>query len=310
MLSAKWVIQIYLIGFIDMRFSLRQLQVFIATAHFQNLSRAADSLAMSQSAASSALAELEHQYGIQLFDRIGKRLQLNALGHALRPQAMALLQQADALDQALQQHSEAGPLKIGATLTIGNYLAVNLMARFMRDNPHSKVELQVANTAAIAARIHNFELDLGLIEGELHDSELEVIPWRDDELVVFCAPGHPLANKRKLTDTMLADATWILREPGSGTRQTFDRALHGLLPGLNILLELQHTEAIKRAVEAELGIGCLSKVALVEAFKRGSLVPLHVPQRDFRRLFYFILHKQKYRTAGIERWLTLCRQLP
>ena len=310
MLSAKWVIQIYLIGFVDMRFSLRQLQVFIATAHFQNLSRAADSLAMSQSAASSALAELEHQYGIQLFDRIGKRLQLNALGHALRPQAMALLQQADALDQALQQHSEAGSLKIGATLTIGNYLAVNLMARFMRDNPHSKVELQVANTAAIAARIHNFELDLGLIEGELHDSELDVMPWRDDELVVFCAPGHPLAKKRKLSDAMLADATWILREPGSGTRQTFDRALHGLLPGLNILLELQHTEAIKRAVEAELGIGCLSKVALVEAFKRGSLVPLSVPQRDFRRLFYFILHKQKYRTAGIERWLTLCRQLP
>lgn len=310
MLSAKWVIQIYLIGFVDMRFSLRQLQVFIATAHFQNLSKAADSLAMSQSAASSALAELEHQYGIQLFDRIGKRLQLNALGHALRPQAMALLQQADALDQALQQHSEAGPLKIGATLTIGNYLAVNLMARFMRDNPHSKVELQVANTASIAARIHNFELDLGLIEGELHDSELEVMPWRDDELVVFCAPGHPLAKKRKLTDAMLADATWILREPGSGTRQTFDRALHGLLPGLNILLELQHTEAIKRAVEAELGIGCLSKVALVEAFKRGSLVPLSVPQRDFSRLFYFILHKQKYRTAGIERWLTLCRQLP
>lgn len=292
-----------------MHFSLRQLQVFIATAHHQNLSRAADSLAMSQSAASSALAELERQYDIQLFDRVGKRLQLNALGHALRPRAMALLQQAEALEQALHQHSESGPLKIGATLTIGNYLAVNLMARYMGENPHSKVELQVANTATIAARIHNFELDLGLIEGELNDSELDVIPWRDDELTVFCSPSHPLAKKRKLTDTQLADATWILREPGSGTRQTFDRAMHGLLPGLNVLLELQHTEAIKRAVEANLGLGCLSKVALVDAFKRGSLVPLAVPQRDFTRLFYFILHQQKFRTAGMERWLTLCRQL-
>lgn len=293
-----------------MHYTLRQLQVFIATAHFQNISRAADALSMSQSAASSALAELENQYEIQLFDRIGKRLQLNALGYALRPQAMALLQQADSLEQALQQHSQAGQLKIGATLTIGNYLAVNLMATFMRENPQTKVELQVANTATIAAQIHNFELDLGLIEGELHDSDLEVTPWRDDELVVFCAPGHPLANRRKLTDRMLLDATWILREAGSGTRQTFDRALHGLLPQLNILLELQHTEAIKRAVEAELGIGCLSKVALVEAFRRGSLVPLPVPHRDFRRLFYFILHRQKYRSAGIERWLTLCRNLP
>ena len=293
-----------------MRFSLRQIEVFIATARFENLSRAAASLAMSQSAASSALAELERQYDAQLFDRIGKRLQLNALGHAVRPQATALLQQAMALEQSLDQHSEAGPLKVGATLTIGNYLAVNLMARFMAERPHSKVELQVANTAQIAARIHNFELDLGLIEGELHDSEVEITPWREDELVVFCAPGHPLAGQGCLDESQLAEATWILREPGSGTRQTFDRAMHGLLPSLNVLLELQHTEAVKRAVEAELGLGCLSKVALVDAFRRGSLVPLATPQRDFRRMFYFILHKQKYRTAGIERWLQLCRELP
>lgn len=292
-----------------MHYTLRQLQVFLATAHFENISKAAASLAMSQSAASSALAELEHHYDIQLFDRVGKRLQLNALGHALRPRAMALLQQAGELEQALQQHSEAGQLKIGATLTIGNYLAVGLMARYMGENPHTKVELHVANTATIAARIHNFELDLGLIEGELHDTDLDVSTWRDDELVVFCAPGHPLAKKRKLSDQALLEATWILREPGSGTRQTFDRALHGLLPQLNILLELQHTEAIKRAVEAELGIGCLSRVALLDAFKRGSLIPLAVPQRDFHRQFYFILHKEKYRSAGIERWLELCRQM-
>lgn len=291
-----------------MNFSLRQLQVFVATAHYQNLSRAAESLAMSQSAASSALAELERHYNVQLFDRVGKRLQLNALGEALRPRAMALLEQADALEQALQQHADSGLLKIGATLTIGNYLAVNLMARYMKENPSSRVELQVANTATIAARIHNFELDLGLIEGELHDSELDVMPWRDDELQVFCAPEHPLAQVGTLSDEQLADATWILREPGSGTRQTFERAMHGLLPQLNVLLELQHTEAIKRAVEANLGLSCLSKVTLVEAFRRGSLVPLAVPQRDFSRRFYFILHRQKYRTAGMERWLELCRQ--
>lgn len=293
-----------------MNFSLRQLQVFIATAHHQNLSRAAESLSMSQSAASSSLAELERHYNIQLFDRVGKRLQLNALGDALRPRAMALLEQAEAMDQALQQHADSGLLKIGATLTIGNYLAVNLMARYMQENPHSKVELYVANTARIAARILNFELDLGLIEGELHDSDLEVIPWRDDELMVFCAPGHPLAEAGTLSDRQLEEATWILREPGSGTRQTFERAMHGLLPGLNVLLELQHTEAIKRAVEANLGLSCLSKVGLVDAFKRGSLVPLQVPQRDFSRHFYFILHRQKYRTTGMERWLELCRQLP
>jgi len=291
-----------------MHYSLRQLQVFLATAHYENISRAAASLSMSQSAASSALKELENQYGIQLFDRVGKRLQLNALGHAVRPLAQGLLQQAEALELALRQRHDVGQLKVGATLSIGNYLAVNIMARFMKENPGAKVDLQVANTATITTRIHNFELDLGLIEGELHDSELEVIPWREDELVVFCAPEHPLAQKRRLNERDLLDATWILREPGSGTRQTFDRAMLGLLPQLNILLELQHTEAIKRAVEALLGIGCLSKITLVEAFRRGSLVPLDVPGRDFRRYFYFVLHQQKYRSTGIENWLKLCRE--
>src|SRR5690606_2319777 len=103
-------------------------------------------------------------------------------------------------------------------------------------------------------------------------------------------------------------ARWILREAGSGTRQAFDRALHGLLPELHITLELQHTEAIKRAVEAGLGIGCLSLITLGDAFKRGSLIRLSVPQRDFSRQLYLIVHKQKYRSAGINAWIEMCRQ--
>ena len=84
--------------------------------------------------------------------------------------------------------------------------------------------------------------------------------------------------------------------------------MHGLLPELNLRLELQHTEAIKRAVEANLGIGCLSAITLQEAFARGTLVELRAPQRDWARQFYFILHKQKYRSAGIKSWLALCRE--
>lgn len=292
-----------------MRYTLRQLEVFLATAHHENITRAAESLAMSQSAASSALAELERQFDVRLFERAGKRLQLSELGRILRPKAAALLEQARELESLLGRHDEAGQLKVGATLTVGNYLAVGLMARYMQET-NAEVALEVANTATIARKVLNFELDLGLVEGELRNSELEVIPWREDELVVFCSPEHPLAGRPWLEDRDLLDATWILREPGSGTRQTFEHAMHGILPRLRVLLELQHTEAIKRAVEANLGIGCLSKVTLREAFRRGSLVPLPVPHRDFRRHFYFILHKQKYRSAGIQRWLELCRQLP
>ncbi|ERS88884.1 LysR family transcriptional regulator [Marinobacter sp. C1S70] len=293
-----------------MKYSFRQLEVFLAAAHFQNITRAAESLAMSQSAASSALKELENQFDIQLFDRVGKRLQLNELGRLYRPKAESLLAQATELEQAFSKHSEVGALKVGATLTIGNYLAVGVMAKYMNTPTRPKVSLEVANTSSIARRVRDFELDIGLIEGELQSPELEVIPWREDELTVFCSPSHPLARKQALTDEDLRQAVWIMREPGSGTRQSFERGMHGLLPDLNILLELEHTEAIKRAVEADLGIGCLSKVVLADAFKRGSLAPLSVPDyRKFDRQFYFILHKQKYRSAGIARWMSLCQEL-
>lgn len=291
-----------------MRYSLRQLQVFIAAAHYENITRAAESLAMSQSAASSSLREMEQQFDIQLFDRIGKRLQISELGRLVLPRAQALMAQAQELEFTLSDNVEVGELNVGATLTIGNYLAVGIMAELMVRQPGARVNLQVANTAAIVRKVVDFELDVGLIEGELQRPELELIPWRDDELVVFCAPQHPLAGRRRLTDKDLLAATWIVREPGSGTRQTFDRAMHGLLPDLKLLLELQHTEAIKRAVEAGLGISCLSRVAMKEAFRRGSLVPLAVPHRDFTRRFYFALHRQKYRTEGINQWLALCRE--
>ena len=290
-----------------MKFTLRQLEVFLAAAHFENLSKAADSLAMSQSAASSALKDLEQQFDIQLFDRIGKRLQINELGRLTRPRAEALLTQARELEILLRKHREIGNLTVGATLTIGNYLCVGIMADYMAQQAGAKVVLEVANTEEIVRRVEQFELDIGLIEGELYHPELEIIPWREDELVVFASPRHPLAKKKTLTDKDLTGAQWIIREEGSGTRQAFDRARTGLLPDIHILLELQHTEAIKRAVQADLGIGCLSEITLQEAFSRGSLVPLPVTHRNWRRHFYFILHKQKFRTAGIAKWLELCR---
>ena len=124
---------------------------------------------------------------------------------------------------------------------------------------------------------------------------------------MVCSPSHPYADKKKLAKKDVLSANWILREAGSGTRQAFDRAMHGLLPSLNITLELQHTEAIKRAVEANLGIGCISKVALEDAFERGSLVKLIAPQLNLKRHFYFVLHKQKYQSSAIERWIDLCK---
>lgn len=288
-----------------MRYTLRQLEIFLATVHHGNLSKAAESLSMSQSAASGALKELEQQFEIQLFDRVGKRIKLNDFGRALQPRAEELIERARELEATLGRHMEGGPIKVGATLSIGNYLAVPLIARYMEENPGSRITLEVANTATVSQKVLRYDLDMGLIEGEVNDPDLAVRPWRDDELVVFCSPRHPLAQRGTLEDNDLREARWILREAGSGTRQAFDRAMHDLLPELRIMLELQHTEAIKRAVEGDMGLGCLSRVTLVDAFAQGRLVPLSVPQRDLSRSFYLILHRQKYRSAAMQKWLQL-----
>ena len=291
-----------------MRYSLRQLEVFLATARHENISRAAQDLAMSQSAASGSLKELEGQFAVKLFDRVGKRLQLSELGRQLRPQAETLLAQARSFEQALAGEDGMGRLHIGATMTIGNYLAVNMIAEFRSRYPDGDVALTVANTETIAEGVAGFQLDMGMIEGEFQHPELQTLHWQDDELVAFAAPDHPAAKAHSLGDRDLLALPWIVRERGSGTRQTFDRAMHGLLPDLDIAMELQHTEAIKRAVEAGLGVGCLSRISLVDAFKRGSLVALDVPDRDFSRELFLITHRRKFHGTALQRWLELCRE--
>ena len=291
-----------------MRYTLRQLEVFLETARLQNLTRAAGSLSMSQSAASGALRDLETQFGVRLFDRKGKRLYLSELGQQLRPRAEDLMSRASAVEDVLAGQEVSGRLAVGATLTIGNYLAVAMIAAFRRQYPDVSVSLSVANTATIADRVASFELGMGLVEGEIHHPDLEIEHWREDELQVFTAPGHPLAGQPVVDDGALLAANWIVREPGSGTRQTFERAMHGLLAELRIGMELQHTEAIKRAVEAGLGVGCLSRISLQDAFARGSLVPVEVPGRQFDRELFIIVHRDKHLSEAMRRWMALCRE--
>ncbi|MBL8398280.1 MAG: LysR family transcriptional regulator [Candidatus Accumulibacter sp.] len=292
-----------------MRFTLRQLSVFVAVARQASVSRAGEEQALSQSATSTALAEFERLYDTQLFDRFGKTLRLNEFGQSLLPQAVELIERAQVLESALQGQAGYGRLRLGATLTIGNYLATLIVADFLKRHPESTVELKVDNTTTIVDRVARHELDLGLIEGSCRHPELVLERWVADELVVFCAPNHPLAVRRLATADELAEEQWIVRETGSGTRETFDQALRHTPWRPRIRLELEHTEAIKRAVEFGLGIGCISRLALREAFRRGSLVPVDTPTLDLRRNFHFLWHSRKFHTAGMREFISLCRTL-
>lgn len=290
-----------------MKFSLRQLEVFLAVARHQNVSRAADQLAMSQSAASAALQTLERNYGVSLFSRKGNKLSLNPVGHTLRQEAETLLGHCQQFDDALKRHGEIGHLKVGASFTIGNHLVVRYLADYLTEYPEADVQLHTANTPEIVAKVLNYEVDVGMIEREVQHRELEMIPWKEDELIVFCSANHPLASKKTLSNKDIKEAKWILREPDSGARHTFDRALAGLLPEINIYREFKHNEAIKSAVTSGLGIGCLSRVVLQNDFRNGELVPLKLAKRDMRRRFYIALPKKRHPKAAVEHWIKLCK---
>lgn len=292
-----------------MKFTLRQLEIFVAVCRTESVSRAAEQLFLSQSATSTALGELERQFGLQLFERVGKSLSINETGRQLLPRAVELLDRANEIELQLSGHDGFGEIHIGATLTVGNYLATQLVAKFLYEHPESSVQLQVHNTKMIVQQIAKHELDLGLIEGDCNHPDLEVERWVADELAIFSAPNHPLAKQKNISLNALIKETWILREKGSGTRETFDRAFQNHHAQLNIRLELEHTEAIKRAVESGLGISCISRLALKDAFRRGSLVQLDTPNIKLDRYFYFVWHKQKYQTAGVRHFLNLCKEL-
>ncbi|KQP03667.1 LysR family transcriptional regulator [Pseudorhodoferax sp. Leaf265] len=280
-----------------LRMNLRQLEVFVATAHEGTTRGAADRIARSQSAASAALAELEAVLGAALFDRVGRRLLLNENGRALLPRARVLLEQAAEL-QELFSGAHAAPLHVAASFTIGEYLLPGLVAEWTRAHPHSRVRLRIANTSEVIDAVAGFAVDLGFIEGPQTHPDVVLRPWRSDELVIVAAPDHALAG-RPATTRQLADATWVLREPESGTRQATDSWLLAHLDRLDVAFELGSTEAIKRLVAAGAGLGCLSRQAVAQTLAEGGLVELktRLPVAERRLAVATHRHRPLGRTA-------------
>ena len=290
-----------------MRMTLRQLAVFVAVAQEGTVTKASDAVKLTQSAASMALADLEDGLGAPLFDRLGKRLQLNDLGRFLLPQALEILGRCEAFEQVAKGELQSIDLRLGATLTISDYLMPDLMAGFLQLQPQAHLQLQVGNTRQMIEAVNQFQLDLALIEGSCHIPQLQSIHWRDDELAVCCAPSHPLAQlNRPLTVDDFANVEWILREEGSGTREVFDNAILNHLEDANIRLTLGHNEAILKIIAGGLGISCISKLALLPMLNSGQLVILETPFWELKRPLYMLVHRHKYQGPGLKAFMNYC----
>ncbi len=167
---------------------------------------------------------------------------------------MAQLEQQFAVSAAPQ-----ASLTVAASSTIGNYVLPRLLASFEREQPGVRVNASIGNTGSAVQDVVTFAADIGLIEGPCHEPGLRVEPWLEDSLIVVAAPGHPLALRTQVSREALRRARWLLREPGSGTREEVSHALLGHLHYLEDSLDLGSSEAIKHSVAAGLGISCLSR---------------------------------------------------
>ncbi|AUH01204.1 LysR family transcriptional regulator [Prodigiosinella confusarubida] len=287
-----------------MHITLRQLEVFTEVLKSGSTTQASVVLSLSQSAVSAALADLESQLGVQLFDRVGKRLVVNEHGRLLYPKALSLLEQSSEIELLFRKGN--GALRIYASSTIGNYLMPEMIARYRQDYPHIPLELHVGNTQDVVTAVATLSVDLGLIEGPCHHPDLITTPWMEDELVVFCAPGNPLINET-FTLQHLADAPWILRERGSGTREVLDHLLLTRLPHFRLVMELGNSEAIKHAVRHGIGISCLSRHVIAEQLAAGTLVELSIPLPRLVRTLYLVHHRQKHLSSVLQCFLGYCQ---
>ncbi|HBZ15872.1 MAG TPA: LysR family transcriptional regulator [Pantoea sp.] len=288
-----------------MHITLRQIEVFTEVLKSGSTTQASQVLALSQSAVSAALADLENQLGVQLFDRVGKRLVVNEHGRLLYPRAVGLMEQAGEIEQLFKEDN--GAIRLFASSTIGNYLLPGMIAAYRRDFPTLPLELSVGNSQDAINAVADFRVDIGLIEGPCHELDIISDPWLEDELVVFAAPDAAILQQ-PITLAALAAAPWILRERGSGTREIVDYLLLSHLPQFQLGMELGNSEAIKHAVRHGMGISCLSRRVIADLLEAGTLVEVVVPLPRLTRTLYRIHHRQKHVSKALSRFLSYCRE--
>jgi DNA-binding transcriptional LysR family regulator len=292
-----------------MPITLRQIEIFIAVAETQQVTKASKKLFLTQSAVSMALGELENQLAGPLFDRHGRSLLLNDRGRYLLPMAKDITFQVWNIESMLTEKRDAvaGSLEIIASSTIGNYVLPYLIGAFMRLHPEARINMLVANTKQAENLISQGVMDLGFVEGGINDDTVRAVPWFEDQLVVIVSPTHPLATKENFKIPHdLKETAWVMREEGSGTAEIFKSMLGKHVGLLKVVTRMGHTEAIKKAVESGIGAACLSELTICRETEKGWLNSLSIEGINMRRQLRIIQHRDKVTTRLMDEFLSFC----
>ena len=277
--------------------NLDYLKVFYVAAHNKSFSQTAKDLHLSQSSVSIQIKQLEEQWDCQLFERTTKKMSLTPAGEIVFKQVQKLFSIMNETTNELQELKGVvhGDLQVGASLTIGEHILPFVLAEFNKLYPKVDIRFKVFNSRYIIEKLNNREINLGFIESMLSYPTLKQVPFAEDELIIIAPPNHWLSENECISIEELLTLPLIMREKGSGTRQVTEDTLrrnHVDPMKLNIVIELEQTEAIKSVVEAGLGVSILSRHAVKKELELQTLKHIVIKEFRFLRSFYMVYNEE------------------
>lgn len=288
--------------------TFEQLRIFVAVAERQHVTQAAQALNLAQSAASHAIASLESEYDVTLFDRVGRRIELTDAGRLFLTEARLILAQVGHAERLLHEIGglKRGTLSLHASQTIAGYWLPRHLAAFRETYPDIDIKLSIGNSADVAEHVAKGMAELGFAEGEVEATHLDCRAVARDQLVLVVATSHSWAEKKRVTASDLTSSNWVMRERGSGTRAAFEHALRdrGIDPAsLPVALELPSNEAVRSAVESGLGATVISASVAAPGIEAGLLHQLAFDLPD--RAFHLLRRKDRHISRAAEAFLRL-----
>lgn len=272
-----------------MNITLRQLKVFERVARRLSFTRAAEELFLTQPAVSMQIKQLEESIGLPLFERLGKKIYLTPAGDELFQLSRKIAEELDEAEQLIDEmkNTESGRLNVSVASTV-HYFAIRLLGEFCRRHPKVRVRFKVTNRKGLLRDLEDNEADLLLMGQPPDNQDLEVEFFLRNPVVIIAPAGHPLASQSNISLKALADETFIMREMGSGTRNSVERFLAERGVHLKVSMEMNNNGAIKQGVEEGLGLGIVSIHTLERELESGRLVVLDVESFPIMRQWYIV----------------------
>lgn len=288
--------------------TLRHMMIFRAVCEAEyNTTRAAQMLHMTQPAISLAIKELEQYYGLRLFDRIGRRLQITDAGKLFLQYATHISELFNDMETGLRDWGTKGILRVGASITIGSQFLPGYVKAFSNLYPGIDVRVIVEQGERLEKKLLGNELDVALTEGIVHDTNIVSEAYLEDHLSIICGADKGWQQGQNVSMEEFQKQRFLLREPGSGTREVFDRTIAQAGLSITPIWEAMSTTALVNAVINGLGIAVLPHRMILPALKHGLIVTVKVQELQFRRNFYITYHKNKFLTEAAKTFMELCR---